>query len=52
MDELAKEYKMDLLGGDTVSTSDKLVITVTVIGEVEQKHRLLEARLVMMILFL
>jgi thiamine-monophosphate kinase len=37
MDELAKEYKMDLLGGDTVSTSDKLVITVTVIGEVEQE---------------
>jgi thiamine-monophosphate kinase len=26
---------MDLLGGDTVSTADKLTITVTVIGEVE-----------------
>jgi thiamine-monophosphate kinase len=27
---------MDLLGGDTVSTKDKLVITVTVIGEIEK----------------
>lgn len=35
MEELAEEYSMDLLGGDTVSTSDKLVVTVTVIGEVE-----------------
>ncbi|KAF1678674.1 MULTISPECIES: thiamine-phosphate kinase [Bacillus] len=34
MNELAKLYQMDLIGGDTVSTSDKLVVTVTVIGEV------------------
>lgn len=34
MKELANEYEMDLLGGDTVSTADKLVVTVTVIGEV------------------
>ncbi|WP_191557750.1 thiamine-phosphate kinase [Metabacillus idriensis] len=41
MDEIASTYKMDLIGGDTVSTSDKLVITVTVIGEVQQgKQRL------------
>lgn len=44
MDQLAKEYKMDLLGGDTVSTSDKLVITVTVIGEVEQKTQTLRSK--------
>ncbi|CUB18570.1 Thiamine-monophosphate kinase [Bacillus subtilis] len=36
MNELAKLYHMDLIGGDTVSTSDKLVVTVTVIGEVEK----------------
>ncbi|WP_338787797.1 thiamine-phosphate kinase [Metabacillus sp. FJAT-53654] len=35
MQELAEMYQMDLLGGDTVSTADKLTITVTVIGEVE-----------------
>ncbi|MGM7724258.1 thiamine-phosphate kinase [Metabacillus sp. Hm71] len=35
MEELAEAYQMDLLGGDTVSTHDKLVITVTVIGEAE-----------------
>jgi thiamine-monophosphate kinase len=41
MDEIASLYNMDLIGGDTVSTSDKLVITVTVIGEVQQdKQRL------------
>ncbi|NTU28216.1 thiamine-phosphate kinase [Bacillus tequilensis] len=36
MNELAKLYHMDLIGGDTVSTADKLVVTVTVIGEVEK----------------
>lgn len=35
MEELSSTYRMDLIGGDTVSTSDKLVITVTVIGEAE-----------------
>ncbi|MGG4489998.1 thiamine-phosphate kinase [Metabacillus idriensis] len=41
MDEIAAIYRMDLIGGDTVSTSDKLVITVTVIGEVQKgKQRL------------
>ncbi|UAL52558.1 thiamine-phosphate kinase [Metabacillus dongyingensis] len=41
MDEIASFYSMDLIGGDTVSTSDKLVITVTVIGEVQRdKQRL------------
>lgn len=35
MEELSSTYRMDLIGGDTVSTFDKLVITVTVIGEAE-----------------
>jgi thiamine-monophosphate kinase len=43
MEELAEEYQMDLLGGDTVSTSDKLVITVTVIGEQEAKVQTLRS---------
>ncbi|MBD1383161.1 thiamine-phosphate kinase [Metabacillus arenae] len=38
MAKLAKTYMMDLIGGDTVSTGDKLVITVTVIGEIEKDH--------------
>lgn len=43
MKKLSEEYKMDLLGGDTVSTSDKLVITVTVIGEVEEDRKTLRS---------
>ncbi|PLR65575.1 thiamine-phosphate kinase [Bacillus sp. UMB0893] len=39
MDEIAEVYHMDLIGGDTVSTSDKLVITVTVIGEVKKNRQ-------------
>ncbi|MCK0473425.1 thiamine-phosphate kinase [Halalkalibacter sp. APA_J-10(15)] len=36
--ELAQVYKMDLIGGDTVSTPDTLVLTVTVIGRVERNR--------------
>ncbi|WP_332696751.1 thiamine-phosphate kinase [Halalkalibacter lacteus] len=36
MDELARLYRMDLIGGDTVSTKDALVLTVTAIGIVEK----------------
>lgn len=39
MNEIAEVYHMDLIGGDTVSTSDKLVITVTVIGEVKRNRQ-------------
>ncbi|THE09631.1 thiamine-phosphate kinase [Bacillus timonensis] len=36
---LADKYAMDLIGGDTVSIAETLVITVTVLGEVETgKH--------------
>ncbi|WP_269758068.1 thiamine-phosphate kinase [Thalassobacillus sp. C254] len=41
MSSLAEGYKMDLIGGDTVSTTDKLVISVTVTGRVEAGKRLL-----------
>lgn len=41
MASLASEYDVDLIGGDTVSTSaDALVLTVTVIGRVEQMRAL------------
>lgn len=43
MAELAETHKIDLIGGDTVSTSDKLTITVTVIGEVERHVHLLRS---------
>ncbi|KHF38579.1 thiamine-phosphate kinase [Halalkalibacter okhensis] len=36
MNDLAKTYQMDLVGGDTVSTNDVLVLTVTAIGKVER----------------
>ncbi|RFB11022.1 thiamine-phosphate kinase [Bacillus sp. HNG] len=36
---LADKYEMDLIGGDTVSIAENLVVTVTVLGEVEKgKH--------------
>ncbi|MDQ0232848.1 thiamine-phosphate kinase [Metabacillus malikii] len=44
MEELATQYQMDLLGGDTVATGNKLVITVTVIGEVEANVSLLRSK--------
>ncbi|MFK3939058.1 thiamine-phosphate kinase [Alkalihalobacillus sp. NPDC078783] len=36
MQELADKWKMDLIGGDTVSAKESLVITVTAIGQVEE----------------
>ncbi|WP_209125103.1 thiamine-phosphate kinase [Alkalihalobacillus sp. BA299] len=41
MTSIASQYKMDLIGGDTVSTNDKLVVSITVIGKVEKGRRLL-----------
>mgnify|MGYP005749906507 FL=1 len=43
MESLAKEYRMDLIGGDTTSTSSKLVLSVTVVGKVEKGKRLLRS---------
>ncbi|TMW70872.1 thiamine-phosphate kinase [Alteribacter natronophilus] len=41
MGDLAAKYRMDLIGGDTNSTHDKLVVSVTVIGRVEKGVKLL-----------
>ncbi|WP_342773911.1 thiamine-phosphate kinase [Pseudalkalibacillus caeni] len=41
MAELSESYKMDLIGGDTVSTSGGLVVTVTVMGKVKRGRHLL-----------
>lgn len=38
MDEIAKNYKMDLIGGDTVSGND-LILSITVIGFVDRHIR-------------
>ncbi|WP_017729465.1 thiamine-phosphate kinase [Halalkalibacterium ligniniphilum] len=43
MHQLGHEYAMDLIGGDTVSTRDKLVLTVTAIGRVETGRKLLRS---------
>ncbi|WP_099355420.1 thiamine-phosphate kinase [Fredinandcohnia onubensis] len=40
---LADRYDMDLIGGDTVSIAETLVITVTVLGEVEKGAHLLRS---------
>ena len=44
MGELAERYQIDLIGGDTVSTNDSLVITITVTGEVEKGRHLLRSQ--------
>lgn len=36
MSEIANKYSMDLIGGDTVSSKQGLVVTVTVCGKIEQ----------------
>lgn len=43
LNELAKQYSMDLVGGDTVSCKSELVITVTVYGKVEKGKTLLRS---------
>lgn len=40
MNELAERFKVDLIGGDTVSSNQELVITVTAIGKVAKGRRL------------
>ncbi|BAB04263.1 thiamine-phosphate kinase [Halalkalibacterium halodurans] len=44
MAECAAPYRMDLIGGDTVSTNAKLVVTVTAVGHVPKGTRLLRQR--------
>ncbi|WP_078543041.1 thiamine-phosphate kinase [Litchfieldia alkalitelluris] len=43
MNTLADTYKIDLIGGDTVSSRESLMITVTVIGETEKGQELLRS---------
>ncbi|SDO15604.1 thiamine-phosphate kinase [Alkalicoccus daliensis] len=43
MGEAGEEYDMDLIGGDTISTSRDLVITVQVTGRVEEYRQLLRS---------
>ncbi|MBU9723681.1 MULTISPECIES: thiamine-phosphate kinase [Bacillaceae] len=43
MRHLGNQFQMDLIGGDTVSTSKELVLTVTVVGKVEKDRHLLRS---------
>ncbi|MDM5197005.1 thiamine-phosphate kinase [Fictibacillus enclensis] len=43
MADLAEAYDMDLIGGDTVSTKGPLVLSVTVMGQVEPGRNLLRS---------
>ncbi|PYZ92152.1 thiamine-phosphate kinase [Salipaludibacillus keqinensis] len=44
MDQLACKWQVDLIGGDTVSIRDTLVLTVTVIGKVKRDRHLLRSQ--------
>lgn len=39
MNQLGSMFNMDLIGGDTVATVDRLIITVTAIGQVEKNRQ-------------
>ncbi len=41
MADLAEDFHIDLIGGDTVSTEGPLVVSVTVLGRVQQDRKLL-----------
>jgi thiamine-monophosphate kinase len=43
MKQLAEQWQMDLLGGDTVSIKKSLVVSVTAIGQVEEQVKLLRS---------
>ena len=43
MKELSDTYKIDLIGGDTVSSPDTLMITVTVLGQIQRGKQLLRS---------
>ncbi len=43
IDALAREHKIDLIGGDTVASPRELVISITLLGEVEKKNLLLRS---------
>lgn len=44
MKSIANEYQLDLIGGDTVSSKNQLVVTVTVIGEIEKGKAVLRSQ--------
>jgi thiamine-monophosphate kinase len=43
LNSLAKKYKIDIVGGDTVASPKELVISITLLGEVETKNLLLRS---------
>ena len=43
LDHLAKKHKIDIVGGDTVASPKELVISITLLGEVEKENLLLRS---------
>lgn len=43
INRLAKKYKIDIIGGDTVQSPKEIVISVTLLGEVEKENLLLRS---------
>jgi thiamine-monophosphate kinase len=43
LNRLAKKYRIDIVGGDTVASPKELVISITLLGEVEKKNLMLRS---------
>lgn len=43
IDSIAKKCKIDIVGGDTVSSPKALIVSITLLGEVEKKYLLLRS---------
>lgn len=43
MDSLAKRYKIDIVGGDTVASPKAVLVSITLLGEVEKENLLLRS---------
>jgi thiamine-monophosphate kinase len=41
--KLAKKHRIDIVGGDTISSPKELIISITLLGEVEKDHLLTRA---------
>lgn len=42
--KLAKKFKIDIIGGDTVESPKELMVSITLLGEVEKKYLLTRAK--------
>jgi thiamine-monophosphate kinase len=43
IDQLARKFKIDIIGGDTVQSPKEIVISITLLGEIEKENLLLRS---------